>query len=120
MQRVASEMNLAETAFLRAREDGFGLRWFTPLVEVDLCGHATLASAHILWSQGFTPHDELIRFQTRSGVLTCNRAANTIELNFPATPPVETAPPAGLLDAFRLRPSFVGKSRFDFLLVVES
>src|SRR5689334_4507669 len=87
MQSVAAEMNLSETAFVRRLETGYGLRWFTPTVEVDLCGHATLASAHILWSQNYVRPGEPIPFHTRSGVLTCNRVAETIELNFPATPP---------------------------------
>ena len=120
MQSVAAEMNLSETAFVRKLEEGYELRWFTPTIEVDLCGHATLASAHILWSEGFMRHDEPIRFHTRSGILTCNRSAETIELNFPATPPVEAIPPTGLLEAFRIQPSFVGRSVYDFLLVVES
>jgi len=120
MQSVAAEMNLSETAFVRELEEGYELRWFTPTVEVDLCGHATLASAHILWSEGFLHHEKPIRFHTRSGVLTCNREGETIQLNFPATPPIEAIPPAGLLDAFRIRPSFVGRSVYDFLLVVES
>src|ERR1700691_4351419 len=70
MQQVAREMNLSETAFLLRRDDGFGLRWFTPTVEVDLCGHATLASAHFLWEQGYLPPDQAARFHTRSGLLS--------------------------------------------------
>ena len=120
MQAVAAEMNLSETAFVRALGKHYELRWFTPTVEVDLCGHATLASAHVLWSQGLVHPDEAIAFETRSGLLTCRRGEAAIELNFPATPPVEAAPPRGLLDAFRVQPSFVGKSKFDFLLVVDS
>jgi len=120
MQSVAAEMNLSETAFVRILAKDYELRWFTPAMEVELCGHATLASAHILWTQGFAGHDESIRFQTKSGVLTCKRTDTAIELNFPAMPPIETAPPKALLDAFHIRPSFVGKSLFDFLLVVDS
>ena len=74
MQHVAAEMNLSETAFIVSRDGGFDLRWFTPAVEVDLCGHATLASAHLLWERGFAPAGEPIRFQTHSGLLTCTRA----------------------------------------------
>src|SRR5271157_237745 len=73
MQRVAQEMNLSETAFLHKREDGYGLRWFTPLVEVDLCGHATLASAHILWKTGRGSPRSALHFYTRSGLLTAVR-----------------------------------------------
>ena len=86
MQSVAGEMNLSETAFLHRREDGFNLRWFTPEVEVDLCGHATLASAHVLWETGELPSDEKVVFHTRSGVLTASRKGEWIELDFPATP----------------------------------
>src|ERR1700676_3568846 len=88
MQLVAREMNLSETAFLLPREDGFGLRWFTPTVEVDLCGHATLASAHFLWEQGHLGADQSARFQTRSGVLAAEKHGNWIEMDFPATPAV--------------------------------
>src|SRR5262245_35456208 len=93
MQRVAREMNLSETAFLVPQEQGFDLRWFTPSVEVDLCGHATLASAHALWELGHLRGDETARFHTRSGLLTAERKADWIELDFPATPPVEAPPP---------------------------
>ena len=73
MQSVASEMNLSETAFVRRLAEGFELRWFTPAAEVDLCGHATLAAAHVLWTSGIAPLNEPLRFQTRSGWLTCAR-----------------------------------------------
>ena len=98
MQAVAAEINLAETAFLRPREaDAFDLRWFTPQVEVDLCGHATLASAHRLWEDGLAAGP--IRFHTRSGVLSAFRGGDVIELDFPASPPVESRAPAGLAEA---------------------
>lgn len=90
MQGVAKEMNLSETAFLRRREDGdYDLRWFTPAVEVDLCGHATLASAHALWVEGHLPGDAPARFHTLSGLLTCRRMGDWIEMDFPAEPVVE-------------------------------
>ena len=73
MQAVAAEMNLSETAFVHPRDDGFGLRWFTPAVEVDLCGHATLAAAHALWSESVVAADRTILFHTRSGELACDR-----------------------------------------------
>jgi PhzF family phenazine biosynthesis protein len=120
MQSLAAEMNLSETAFVRPIDEGFELRWFTPAIEVDLCGHATLASAHVLWSEDAAPHSEPIRFHTRSGVLTCTQAGNLIELDFPATPAAPSDPPAGLLEAMGVRPSFVGRSKFDKFLVVES
>ena len=91
MQIVAREMNLAETAFLERREDGYGLRWFTPGAEVDLCGHATLASAHFLWEQSHLPGDQLARFHTRSGLLTAERDRAWIVLDFPALPATATA-----------------------------
>jgi len=121
MQSVAREMNLSETAFLVPREAGFDLRWFTPAVEVELCGHATLASAHVLWETGRLGQTETARFHTLSGVLTAERRAGEIELDFPAKPVEEVAPPAGLLEAFGgVKPRFVGKSRFDYLLELET
>lgn len=120
MQAVAAEMNLSETAFVRPLEDGFELRWFTPAVEVDLCGHATLASAHAMWTAGVVAPERPIRFHTRSGVLTATRSGDFIELDFPATPIEECAAPEGLLDALNVEPSFVGKSRFDAFLVLPS
>src|SRR6187200_90874 len=93
MQKVAAEMNLSETAFLVRREDGYELRWFTPKVEVALCGHATLASAHVLWEQGHARPDESIRFHTLSGVLTAQRSGEQIELDFPLEPDASADPP---------------------------
>lgn len=123
MQHVACEMNLAETAFLDRQEDGFNLRWFTPAAEVDLCGHATLASAHILWEDGHLRPDEQARFHTRSGLLTASRRGDWIEMDLPATPaePVPAADvPADLVEALGVEPAFVGKSRFDYLVEVDS
>ena len=84
MQNIAAEMNLSETAFLYREQDSYNSRWFTPKVEVDLCGHATLASAHILWETGCLGNDERISFNTRSGLLTAERHGDWIELNFTA------------------------------------
>ena len=120
MQSVAREMNLSETAFLVRRKDGFDLRWFTPATEVDLCGHATLASAHALWEDGQLTADEPARFHTRSGLLVAERQGDWIEMNFPATPDEQTAPPPGLADALGVSPLYVGRSRFDYLIEVES
>lgn len=132
MQAVAGEMNLAETAFLERRSDAWGLRWFTPEVEVDLCGHATLASAHYLWERGQVPAGEAIRFDTRSGRLTCERSATGggeawIWMDFPATP-AEILPAgdagsrltAELAEALGATPRWVGRSRFDLLMEVAS
>jgi PhzF family phenazine biosynthesis protein len=120
MQRVAMEMNLAETAFLHREGDDYRLRWFTPTVEVDLCGHATLASAHILWERNLIAHGAQARFQTRSGLLTADRRPNGIELDFPATPAKPATPPDGLNAALGVTPRFVGKTRFDYLIELES
>ncbi len=120
MQHVAAEMNLAETAFLERRNDGFSLRWFTPTVEVDLCGHATLASAHALWESGLLQTSEAARFFTRSGLLTAERQGIWIELNFPVTPEEPVAAPPGLAEALGAAPRYVGKSRFDYLVEFES
>lgn len=114
---VAAEMNLSETAFLRRRDggDGFDLRWFTPAVEVDLCGHATLATAHVLWELGETA--DLLRFFTRSGALTATRTASgEIELDFPATPPEPAEAPDGLVAALGAEPVRVTRTRFDYLV----
>src|SRR5688500_16848981 len=86
MQQVAAEMNLAETAFVAPRPDGYDLRWFTPVVEIDLCGHATLASAHVLWETARLSRRTVARFHTRSGILTATSAGDWIELDFPNTP----------------------------------
>ena len=121
LQDLAVEMNLSETAYLRKLDDGFELRWFTPAYEVDLCGHATLASAHILWNECGVTENE-IRFHTKnSGVLTATRNGDLIELDFPATPPSESDPPHGLLEALGIAtPSYVGKSLYDKFVVVDS
>src|SRR5512132_4121413 len=121
MQRVAFEMNLAETAFLRPRSDGdYDLRWFTPAVEVDLCGHATLASAHVLWESGRLTAGEPARFHTRSGLLTAERRGDWIELDFPATPDDEVEPPPGLLESLGGRARYVGRSPFDYVVELDS
>jgi PhzF family phenazine biosynthesis protein len=99
MQAIAREMNLSETAFLCPQDDGFQLRWFTPSVEVDLCGHATLASAHVLWSEGILSPDVEARFHTRSGLLTATLQGEWIELNFPVNRSTETIVPPELVAA---------------------
>jgi len=83
MLSVASEMNLSETAFLIGEKDSYSLRWFTPAIEVDLCGHATLSAAHILYEEGIVEKSELIKFATRSGMLTTSFVDGWIEMNFP-------------------------------------
>jgi PhzF family phenazine biosynthesis protein len=121
MQQVAAELNLAETAFLLRSRDGFALRWFTPSLEVDLCGHATLASAHVLWQEAWLAREETARFHTRSGLLTASRDGDRIVLDFPATPPAEEPAPADLLPGLRLDTArWIGRTRFDYLVEVES
>jgi PhzF family phenazine biosynthesis protein len=120
MQNVAREMNLSETAFLLRQTDGFNLRWFTPAVEVDLCGHATLASAHILWESGHLKQNEQARFHTRSGLLTAERQGEWIELNFPATREEPAEAPSDLLQALGTTATYIGKNRFDYLVEVAS
>jgi predicted PhzF superfamily epimerase YddE/YHI9 len=122
MQRVAAEMNLSETAFLRpgAEAGRYGLRWFTPAVEVELCGHATLASAHVLWTEGLAEPGVQLRFDTASGQLAARRDPDgTIWLDFPATPAAPVDPPAGLLEALGAGARWVGASRFDYLVELE-
>jgi len=120
MQKIAREMNLSETAFLRQRPDGFGLRWFTPAVEVDLCGHATLASAHVLWETGRLQPTETARFHTRSGLLTAVRRGEWIELDFPAKAEERAEPPPGLVEALGAAPRYVGRNQFDYLVELET
>lgn len=121
MQSVAAEMNLAETAFIRPLSKGYELRWFTPEVEVNLCGHATLASAHALWWSGRAPENVDLHFQTRSGLLTCRQVEGLIELYFPALPPTPATAPAELLNALQVSaPFYVGRSCYDYLVVLDS
>jgi PhzF family phenazine biosynthesis protein len=133
MQSVAMEMNLSETAFLRHRAgDGarerlasFDLRWFTPLVEVDLCGHATLASAHLLWEDGHATPRQQLRFHTRSGVLKADRRERDgevwIEMSFPSLPEKPYKGPTEILNrALGVKPDYVGTYGDDHLAVLES
>ena len=120
MRAVAREMNLAETAFLYPQEDGYHLRWFTPAVEVDLCGHATLASAHVLWEEGRLPPDAQARFHTRSGLLTAQRRGDWIEMDFPARPEAPAPAPPGLAAALGAAPVYIGKNVYDYFVEVDS
>ncbi len=122
MQRVAAEMNLSETAFVVPRDDeGFDLRWFTPTTEVDLCGHATLAAAHVLWEQRQLAPDAPARFHTRvSGVLTARRAGDWIELDFPTDPPRPAELPEAVLRGLGSRPAYSGTGKFDYFVALET
>ena len=120
MQAVAMEMNQAETAFLRLQSDGFSLRWFTPVAEVDLCGHATLASAHYLWTEGLIAAGEVVRFHTRSGILTAARNDDGwITIDLPALASHEVTPPSDLAPALGIVPHTVVGGPFDLLCVVD-
>jgi PhzF family phenazine biosynthesis protein len=121
MQLVAREMNLSETAFATPGPDGvFGLRWFTPTVEVDLCGHATLATAHVLWDEGHASTDEPLRFRTLSGILTARRLEAGIALDFPAEAPAPCPVPEGLSETLGSRPVATARNRMDLLVELES
>ena len=120
MQSVAAEMNLAETAFVSPRDDGFDLRWFTPTCEVDLCGHATLASAHALWETKRLRAGTTARFHTRSGWLTADQRGGLIELDFPSlkTTAEPTAAPA-LAEALGAPVVWAGRSKGNLLARIE-
>ena len=118
MRNVAVEMNLSETAFLHPVSDGYNLRWFTPAVEVDLCGHATLASAHVLWEDGHIEPEAVARFHTRSGLLTCERRGDWIEMDFPAKLAEAAEPPPQLAAALGTDLKYVGRNQFDYLVEV--
>jgi PhzF family phenazine biosynthesis protein len=116
MANVAMEMNLAETAFVYPVAEGYILRWFTPTVEVDLCGHATLASAHVLWSEGHLAQTATARFHTKSGVLSCRRKGDWIEMDFPAKPEQPAQAPPELAKALGAEFKYVGRNQFDYLI----
>jgi len=119
-QAVAREMNLSETAFLEKRADGgYTLRWFTPAVEVDLCGHATLASAHILWESGELSAGHKALFHTRSGILSAVKQGDWIEMDFPSEPEKAADAPAALIEALGAKLAYTGRNRFDYLVEVE-
>jgi PhzF family phenazine biosynthesis protein len=118
MARVAMEMNLSETAFLHPESDGYRLRWFTPAVEVDLCGHATLASAHVLWTEGHLDPALTARFHTKSGLLTCVRNGDWIEMNFPAKLEQKADAPPDMEKAIGAPLLYVGRNQFDYLVEV--
>ena len=120
LQGVAMEMNLSETAFLVPQGDGYQLRWFTPKIEVALCGHATLASAHVLWSEGYAAVDRKIEFHTKSGLLKAAKNKAKIELDFPTAPSSPAPPPPGLLESLGVSAKYTGRNQFDYLVEVES
>jgi len=116
MQALAAEMNLSETAFVRRQGDEWSLRWFTPAVEVDLCGHATLATAHALLEEGLLRREETGRFHTRSGVLTAAFDGEFIELDFPATVAQRCDAAGELIEGLGVQPMSVLRNQFDYLV----
>lgn len=126
MQNVASEMNLSETAFLYKVADGeedkggYRLRWFTPTVEVEMCGHGTLASAHILWTEAYEKADTELRFHTMSGILKARMVEGWIQLDFPERPETPVDAPPGLIDALGVVPIYVGINKFDYFVELGS
>ena len=120
MLALAQEMNFSETAFLLPEGGGWRLRWFTPLVEVNLCGHATLASAHVLWETGRAAPQTAIQFYTRSGLLTAQQNQGWIELNFPARSPEAAKLPAGVAQVLGAAPLAVLRWKENYLVEVAS
>jgi PhzF family phenazine biosynthesis protein len=118
MRHIALEMNLSETAFLHPENGGYRLRWLTPAVEVDLCGHATLASAHVLWEDNHIAPDAEARFHTRSGLLTCKRSGGWIEMDFPAKLAEPADAPPQLSEALGTDLLYTGRNQFDYLVEV--
>jgi len=118
MKLVAREMNLSETAFLHPIDGGFSLRWLTPSAEVTLCGHATLASAFVLWNTGVLPFHQRASFHTLSGWLTCHREDDWIVMDFPARATKECELPDGLAEALGANPQFIGNNGLDYLVEV--
>lgn len=120
MLGIAKEMNLAETAFLLKSDDKYSLRWFTPKVEVDLCGHATLSTAHILYEYNYLPLSAIARFQTKSGILKAKSDGIWIELDFPETPVEKIPMPENMEKILGAKINFMGKSKFDYFAELEN
>lgn len=120
LRNVAAEMNLSETAFLVPKDHRYDLRWFTPRVEVDLCGHATLASALVLARIGKLADEMSVEFSTRSGILRADKRGSRIELDFPLKAAATVQPPEGLLESLGVTSRSVGRNEFDYLVEVES
>jgi len=120
MQAIAAEINLSETAFVCACDDGFELRWFTPTIEVNLCGHATLAAAHVLWAQPILASGTMARFQTKSGCLQAKQSGEWIELDFPAQPVEAATAPEALLSALGVAQASVYRNGEDYLVMVDT
>jgi predicted PhzF superfamily epimerase YddE/YHI9 len=120
MQRVATEICFSETAFVVPRGEEFDLRWFTPTCEVDLCGHATLATAHVLLQEGILPPSHAAVFHTASGILKAKPTPDGVEMDFPAEPARATEHPKGLCEALGAEPKSVGRNRMDIIAEFDS
>ncbi len=120
LRDMAAEMNLSETAYLWQLEKGYRLRWFTPTAEVDLCGHATLASAHVLWETRRIDSEEMVEFSTLSGTLKAKQKEGWIELDFPAENEESAPIPLELEQALKISPEYFGKNRMDGLVLLRS
>ncbi|MBK8549707.1 MAG: PhzF family phenazine biosynthesis protein [Ignavibacteria bacterium] len=121
LQKIAAEMNLSETAFVKKLNEGFSLRWFTPVTEVELCGHATLSSAHILWQEGIlNPEEEAVFHTVFKGILTAKKAGDEIELNFPANPPFQSEQNEELEKALGIKPVNLETTDHHYILELDS
>ena len=120
MQEIAAEFGLSETAFVEGRQGFYGLRWFTPEIEVDLCGHATLAAASVLWEESIACSESLIEFETKSGRLSAMKKDGLILMDFPLEEAVPSECPRELANALGVEPVYTGRNRFDFIVEVES
>lgn len=120
MQKIAVEINLSETAFVSRNGSSFSLKWFSPMCEVDLCGHATLASAHILWQEGILGKSEKAVFETKGGILEAQKTDEKIDMFFPVDEPREVDCPDELGMAIKYQPVYVGKCKFDCLAIYEN
>ena len=119
-QKIAFETGCSDTAFLAEGENAFALRWFTPTTEVDLCGHATLAGAHLLWELGSVPTRDEIRFSTKSGILAARNKGGLVEMDFPCQEPWEVEAPETLSAAVPHKPLYVGRNESDHIVLYES
>ncbi|MEW6528149.1 MAG: PhzF family phenazine biosynthesis protein [Spirochaetota bacterium] len=120
MQSIAREMNCPETAFVLPQDNGFLLRWFAPLQEVDLCGHATLATSHVLYEQHIATAQQELKFYTRSGLLIVKKEGDIITMNFPQEIATEYSIPQWVIEALGVKPVYTGKNRMDYLIEVKT
>jgi PhzF family phenazine biosynthesis protein len=121
MQALAAELRMPATCFISEIDGRYGLRWFSTEAELVLCGHGTLASAHMLLSEGLSAGNEIVRFETVAGVMTCRREGDWIAMDFPAEAPSPVAdPPAALIDALGARRVMVARNRYDYLVEVDT